>query len=317
MMKIIDAHMHIGLSNYRAEDIIRSMDRKGIGQSWLLTWEERQPPIPGLHMDLPPEPILEACAKYPHRFVPFYAPDPSTKSPDALFKQYKDLGIKGCGELKISRKWEDPLIESYLEIVQHHDFALVFHMENPRMQYIQEKEGFFQWLLERLLNDKYNGVSSYYIRQFAESTGILKRKIRRNLVEFPGNLFDFASLEKRIRQYPRIRFIGHGPDFWNHISSFQHAKYIHQKGSIKAFGIIDRLLEEYDNFYCDISGTSGYNALTRDRKQATVFLQKHYNKILFGTDNTQFPLIDLLHSMNLGNMQMEMILQKNAVKVLG
>ena len=75
--------------------------------------------------------------------------------------------------------------------------------------------------------------------------------------------------------------------------------------------------EEYDNLYCDISGTSGYNALYRDQKQAAIFLQKHCHKILYGTDNTHFPLLELLHSMKLGKEQMEMILHRNATKVLG
>ena len=309
--------MHIGLSGYDADQIIRSMDMKGIEQSWLLTWEELNPPIPGLHMDLTPESVLEACAKYPDRFVPFYAPDPAGNFQEAFNKQNKKLGIRGYGELKISRNWDDPLVGSYLEIVQQRGFALVFHMENPRMHYIQEKEGFFQWLMERLMNDKYNGISRYYITRFAENTGILKSKIKRNQVQFPGILYDFASLEERIRQFSGIRFVGHGPDFWNHISSNYHVKYIHQKGSIKEFGIIDQLLEEYDNLYCDISGTSGYNALYRDQKQAAIFLQKHCHKILYGTDNTHFPLLELLHSMKLGKEQMEMILHRNATKVLG
>lgn len=316
-MTIIDAHMHVGLAGFDADSMIQSMNRKGVDQSWLLTWEEMNPPIPALHMDLPKELILEACNKYPDRFIPFYAPDPAAGNLNEQFERFLDLGIRGCGELKVSRNWDDPLIEPYLEMVQHYGFALVFHMENPRMQCIQEKEGIFHWLLERLMNDKYNGVSRYYLTQFSENTGILKRKIKRNQVQFPGILYDFTSLEERIRQFPGIRFIGHGPDFWNAISTFQHPKYIHQKGSIKAFGIIDRLLEEYDNFYCDNSGTSGYNAMNRDHAQSKIFLQKHANRILYGTDNTKFPLLELLRSLNPGKDQLEMILHKNALKVLG
>ena len=267
-------------------------------------------------MDLPPEPLLEACSMHPDRFIPFYAPDPNTNNLEKLFQRYIDMGIKGCAELKVSLNWDAPLIESYLTILQQHGMALVFHMENPRMQYMQEKEGFLQWIMERLMNDKYNGISRYYMNRFAESTGIFNQKIKRNLIHFPGILFDFSALEKRVQEFPGIRFIGHGPDFWNNISSFQHPKFIHQKGSIKAFGIIDRMLEEYDNFYCDISGTSGFNALNRDHKQAKVFLQKHAPKILYGTDNTNFPLLALLQSMNLSKEQLEMILYKNALKIL-
>ncbi len=309
--------MHIGLAGYDAGAIIRSMDRQGIDQSWLLTWQENNPPVPELHMDLPPEPIFEALESYPDRFVPFFAPDPGGDNPEEQFNTYVASGLLGCGELKVSRMWEDPVIEPYLEMVQKHKMALIFHMENPSLHFLQEKEGYLQWLLERLMNNKFNGVSRFYISQFAASTGLLKQKIRRNQVQFPGILFDFEALEQKVIQFPGIRFVGHGPDFWNNISAYRQSKYIHQKGPIKEFGIIDRLLETYDNFYCDISGTSGYNALNRDRDQSGVFLQKHADKVLFGTDNTRFPLLELLQSLKLDNKQMEMILFRNAEKVLG
>ena len=308
--------MHVGLAGFDTESIIRSMDRKGIDQSWLLTWEEINPPLPGLHMDLLPEPMLEAKDRYPDRFVPFYAPDPATENLKELFNRYQELGIRGCAELKVSRTWEDPLIESYLEIVQQYALPLVFHMENPRMLYIQKKGRTLQLPLEGLLNDRFNGLSRYYINQLTQRTGILKKRINQNQEYFPGILFDFAFLEKRILQFPGVKFIGHGPDYWNNISSFQHQKYIHQKGSIQTFGIIDRLLEEHDNFFCDISGTSGYNAMNRDRTQAKIFLQKHAAKILYGTDNTLFPLLELLHSMDLGKESLERILYKNALDIL-
>lgn len=315
-MRIIDAHMHVGLAGFDAENIIRAMDRKGVEQSWLLTWEEINPPLPGLHMDLSKKSVLEACARYPDRLVPFHAPDPASGNLEEQFGGFSQHGIMGCGELKVSMKWEDPLVESYLQLVQQHHLPLIFHMENPRMHYLQEREGFIQWVLERLLNDKYNGVSRYYISRFAEATGILNRKIKRNQVYFPGILCDFSFLERRIRQFPGVKFIGHGPDFWNNISAVQHPKYIHQKGSYGEFGIIDRLLEENDNLFCDISGTSGYNALNRDHHQARRFLQKHVSKILYGTDNTGFPLLDLLRQLGLEGVQLEMILYKNAQRTL-
>lgn len=316
-MRIIDSHMHIGLAGFDAESIVASMDKKGIDQSWLLTWQELEPPVPQLHMDLPPEPILEACERYPDRFIPFYAPDPAGENLEAHFKSYIERGIRGCGELKVSGKWEDPLIGRYLKMVEEQHMALVFHMEVPSLYYIQEKEGYFQWIFERLMNDKYNGVSRYYISRFADATGLLKKKIKKNQVEFPGILFDFAALEQRIGEYPGIRFIAHGPDFWNNIGTRLHPRYIHQKGLIREFGIIDNLLEQHDNLFCDLSGTSGFNAMNRDRDLSRRFLQKHKNKVLFGTDNTDFPLIQLLESMKLGKAQMDQILHGNALRVLG
>jgi predicted TIM-barrel fold metal-dependent hydrolase len=315
-MRMIDSHMHLGLAGYDTGAILRNMDRKGIEMSWLLTWEEVDPPLKELHIGLPPGPALEACLKYPDRFVPFYAPDPAVPDPEKVMKQYAAQGIRGCGELKVSLRWEDPLIERYLEIVQDHGYPLVFHMEKPRYQYIQPKEGFFQWMLERLLNDKFNGVSRYYLNRLAETTGILKKRIERNRAYFPGILFDFAFLEKRVARFPGVRFIGHGPDFWNHISDTLDPRYIHQKGPVRQFGIIDHLLETYPNFYCDISGVSGFNALDRDHGMAGSFLRKHADKILYGTDNTGLPLLELLHSLKPGKEKMARILYGNAIRML-
>lgn len=315
-MTTIDSHMHIGLAGFDADSIIRNMDLRGIDQSWLLTWKEIDPPVPQLHMDLPVEPILEACSRYPERLVPFYAPDPVTQDLKDHFNAFLIQGIRGCGELKVSRKWDDPLIGDYLELVQDLNMALVFHMEVPSPYYIQGRQGYLPWIFERLMNDKYNGVSRYYITRMAESTGILRRRIKKQQVQFPGILFDFEALEQRIREFPGIRFIGHGPDFWNGIAASRHSKFIHQKGRIEKFGIIDSLLENYENFYCDISGTSGYNALSRDVDQSRIFLQKHAHKVLFGTDNTQFPLRELLESLKLGKEPMEKIMHKNATRVL-
>jgi predicted TIM-barrel fold metal-dependent hydrolase len=136
-------------------------------------------------------------------------------------------------------------------------------------------------------------------------------------VTFPGILDDYDGLEQRIREFPGIRFIAHGPDFWNHIGDTLHPRYIHQRGGYKRFGVIDRLLEEYPNLYCDISGQSGYNALKRAPEHSKIFLEKHASKVLYGTDNTRLPLLELLGSFRLGREKMDRILGKNALELLG
>lgn len=316
-MRIIDAHMHVGLSGFDVPTLIRSMDEKGIDQSWLLTWEELEPPVTSLHMELGPEPLLDACAAYPDRLVPLYAPDPSRPGLGEWFRQFRERGIRGCGELKVSRRWSDPLLTPYLELVDAYRWPLIFHMEEPRMQYLREGDGFGEWILERLMNDKYNGIPRYYLTRMAASTGILKKKIRRNQVPFPGILYDFDGLEARLQQFAGIRFIAHGPDFWNHIGNETSPRYIHQKGRFREFGIIDRLLERHENLFCDISGHSGFNALKRDPGKARLFLQKHATRVLYGTDNTRLPLMELLHSMKLGEETMQRILHGNALRVMG
>jgi predicted TIM-barrel fold metal-dependent hydrolase len=56
--------------------------------------------------------------------------------------------------------------------------------------------------------------------------------------------------------------------------------------------------------------------LKRDPGQARKFLLKHAAKILYGSDNTGLPLMELVHSMKLGKESMEQLLWKNATAVL-
>ncbi|MBN1132308.1 MAG: hypothetical protein JXR52_08890 [Bacteroidales bacterium] len=315
-MKIIDAHMHISLNGMDKTTLIQHMDAHNIDKCWLLSWEELDPEINYLYVHLPLEDILDAHQSCPGRFIPFYAPDPADPAFREKLTASIKKGVRGCGELKVSRRWEDPLIETYLETIRKFEIPLVFHMENPRVHYIPDGSGFPDRVFERLLNDKFNGVSRYYLNRIIDFTGLFRKKVHANRFHFPGYLFDFEFLEKRIQQFSGISFIGHGPDFWNAISGLANPKFIHQTGKIEKFGIIDRLLETYDNLYCDISGFSGFNALSRDREASVIFLEKHYHKVLFGTDNTGLDLRGLLGSFRIPSIKMDRVLHGNAEKLM-
>ena len=56
------------------------------------------------------------------------------------------------------------------------------------------------------------------------------------------------------------------------------------KGPVKAGGLTDRYLADYPNMFADMSAGSGLNALTRDEDHARGFLDRHQDKILFGSD---------------------------------
>ena len=91
-------------------------------------------------------------------------------------------------------------------------------------------------------------------------------------------------LEKCLREFPNINFIGHGPGFWAAISPDDDRNGGYPTGPIKPGGALDRLLQEYPNLYADISAGSGHNALTRDPKFTEGFIARNWRKILFGTD---------------------------------
>jgi predicted TIM-barrel fold metal-dependent hydrolase len=316
-MKKIDAHFHVNFSNFDAGHIIQYLNQNNIEKCWLLTWEELDTPIPSIYQHLSVEDLFEAYNQYPDRIIPFYAPDPKSAAITAEIERYLKAGLKGCGELKVTHLWKEEIIEEYLKKISNYSLPVVFHMEAPRMHYVQKEKNQFEHLLSHLMNGAFNGVSGYYLQTLAEKTSILKNHLRTHSEFFPGYLFDFEFLEKRLIQFPNLIFIGHGPHFWNNISTELSLKYVHQKGKIKEFGIIDQLLEKYSNLYCDISGRSGYNALKRDIIQSRVFLEKHADKILFGTDNTNYHLEQFLLSFKLPQEKLKRIFYENANTIVG
>ncbi|MFO7828224.1 MAG: amidohydrolase family protein [Bacteroidales bacterium] len=66
-------------------------------------------------------------------------------------------------------------------------------------------------------------------------------------------------------------------------------------------------MKEYPNFYCDVSGGSGFYALLRDINASKIFLNKHHKKILFGTDN----YINLQHEQLIDAFQLSQEIKKN------
>ncbi|MFP4690663.1 MAG: amidohydrolase family protein [Bacteroidales bacterium] len=311
-MRKIDAHLHVGLGGLDADQLITYLDKHRIERCWLLTWEEEEAPIDMLYQHLSPEEVFAAYAKYPDRVVPFYAPDPKTDQLEQRIIRYKEHGLKGCGELKVTHQWEDQRLESYLKVIDRHQLPLLFHMEEPRMHYVPRKPDIFENTLNLLLNGALNGIVKNLLLRFSKKTSILKDHIEDHLTFFPGYLYDFAGLEKRLKQFPGQVFIAHGPHFWNNIASVRPGILFHEKGRIDQFGIIDRLLSCYDNLYCDISGKSGYNAMRRDPRKAKMFLEKHHRKILFGTDNTSYGHESLIRSLKLPSEKLENIFYRNA-----
>ncbi|MFT3946791.1 MAG: amidohydrolase [Agriterribacter sp.] len=97
--------------------------------------------------------------------------------------------------------------------------------------------------------------------------------------------YGFDRFYKILEQYSRVNFIGHAQTWWANIDK-NHAdqSVLYPKGNVTAGGITDRYLSDYPNMYGDLSAGSGLNALTRDEAHARVFLEKHQDKLLYGSD---------------------------------
>ena len=89
---------------------------------------------------------------------------------------------------------------------------------------------------------------------------------------------------KILERYPKVAFIGHAQTWWANIDKNANQADMYPKGPVTPGGITDRLLTDYPNMYGDMSAGSGLNSMLRDETQAREFLQRHQDKLLFGSD---------------------------------
>lgn len=94
----------------------------------------------------------------------------------------------------------------------------------------------------------------------------------------------FENLEKVLKRYPKVNFIGHAQTWWGHISADPNPDDMYPKGPVKAGGLLDKLLADYPNIYGDLSADSGLNAITRDPEFSRGFLKRHSRKLIWGSD---------------------------------
>lgn len=92
-------------------------------------------------------------------------------------------------------------------------------------------------------------------------------------------------LEKMLKKHPQLKLLGHSAAFWSQISAdvTPEEQNGYPTGPIQE-GRIAQLLRECPNLYCDISASSGLNAMTRDRAYAARFMEEFSERILYGCD---------------------------------
>jgi predicted TIM-barrel fold metal-dependent hydrolase len=95
----------------------------------------------------------------------------------------------------------------------------------------------------------------------------------------------FERLHTMLKKFPRTNFIGHAQTWWANIDkNHTDQNVLYPKGKVTPGGLTDRYLADYPNLFADMSAGSGLNALTRDEDHARGFLDRHQDKILYGSD---------------------------------
>ncbi|WP_394739474.1 amidohydrolase family protein [Natronococcus roseus] len=130
------------------------------------------------------------------------------------------------------------------------------------------------------------------------------------------------GLEDVVASFPEVDFLAHAHGWWAHVAADVEEADLgeYPDGEIDEPGRVPELLERYDNLYGDLSGISGWNALTRDPAFGQAFLETHSEQLIFGTDyiypGQEVPQLELFERFDLGRSAREAIQYRNLEDVL-
>jgi predicted TIM-barrel fold metal-dependent hydrolase len=97
--------------------------------------------------------------------------------------------------------------------------------------------------------------------------------------------YGFERFYTMLEKHPKTTFIGHAQTWWANIDkNHNDQSVLYPKGKVTPGGLTDRYLNDYPNMYGDLSAGSGLNAFTRDEDHARAFIQRHQDKLMFGSD---------------------------------
>ncbi len=140
---------------------------------------------------------------------------------------------------------------------------------------------------------------------------------RLSCMDEPG----LPRMEAVLQEYPDCIFIGHGPVWWVNISADAQKEGGYPQQPVVPTGAADRLLGDYDNMYADLSAGSGYNALTRDPEFTPGFIERHWRKLMFGTDivrpGAPLRIVQWMREFPFTGEQYEAIAEGTARRLLG
>jgi uncharacterized protein len=106
------------------------------------------------------------------------------------------------------------------------------------------------------------------------------------LMHIQHNVYNLhiERMHKTLAKFPRVKFLGHAQTWWSNIDKNCDQTTMYPTGKVTPGGITDILLTEYPNMYGDLSAGSGLNALNRDPDFTRGFLERHQDKLLYGSD---------------------------------
>jgi hypothetical protein len=106
--------------------------------------------------------------------------------------------------------------------------------------------------------------------------------------------FDEAGLprlERVLRQFPRLTFLGHSQPFWAEISTNvirDGHRVGYPEGPVSPGRLVE-LCRKYPNLHGDLSARSGFNAISRDPDFGDRFMEEFQDRLCWGTDIANDP----------------------------
>ena len=293
------------------------IEKSHLKKVWLLTWEENTPSPKSSYQNLPPECIYEAMNLLGDSVIGFYAPDPRESNFAERLELWKTKGFKGCGELKVRCKWASEQVKSIVSLSNSLEMPVLFHMEAASKTQTVEDSLILDRAIKILSKINYrlhisrqnrlNISLKVMIENALRSLTSTKTRFKTKTHLHDGYLDDISGLETALKKYPSLKFIGHGPDFWRPIQEEAKSRNTPSKNNR-----IIRLLSDYENLHADLSARSGYYAMNQNHTYSSVFLNLFQEKILYGTDNFDLGLENLVNNFFINESTKQKIFFRNA-----
>ena len=284
---IIDVHNHANYQYHNKDKIVDNMNRHGIDVTWLHSWEgqldEWCPDNAKEFTGFTPEAAapfkycVEAKEKYPDRFVLAYCPNP--RDPFAIDKM--DAAVNTYG-VQVCGEWK-------------------FRMMLDNWDCID----LYRYCGER-------NIPVLFHLEYPLPTHV---KYPRPHWWYAGTM---ETVERTLELCPETKFIGHAMGFWADISGDGLSmKEVYPKGKVVEGGKLIKALRKYPNLYCDISGTSGLNGISRDPEFTKEFFDEFQDRILFGRDlYIHNKHLEFIQSIDIPESIRRKILGENALKLV-
>jgi predicted TIM-barrel fold metal-dependent hydrolase len=293
--KYIDLHTHLGAFRYgqqvRVKGLLEWMDEHDIERAVLqpLVSPESAPMLQALQTT---DAALEAARAHPDRLIAFCCLDPRVTVDPTAVKTFPErqghvVGVKGL--IEILKRYQDGGARGLGE----HKVGLPF--DHPQMMQLYAACDSLELPILFHLDDL-RGIDG------------------------PG----LPRLERALKAFPRLPFIGHACGFWSSISGDatkeDFGRYPKVPRPITPGGALDRLMDACPNLYGDLSEPGGAIALTRDPKFAREFVLRRSDRLLFGSDylapGQKIPQFEILAAMNLPDDVEYRVHRGNAIRVL-